>query len=228
MTCIDCPWLIHDRARSDRHSTIHSMVPIPITIGRQRGIILLVALIAIIALAFGGVALVRAVMTGVVIGANVAARQQAMLAATIAVEQDNAALFETGAIADLTRDAPARNYFAARQSGEDPRGVPRALQAAADYPPGAGVIDAGAGFTARHVIERLCLLPGPATVSNCMLSPPSIAAAAGTPSPAEPPRTPYYRVTIRVEGTRGAATFVQAMLGEETAHHRLSWRVLED
>lgn len=193
----------------------------------QRGIILFAALIATVALAYGGVALLRTVMTSVAIGANVSARQQAILAAALAVEQDTAALSDTSVLADTTADDPARNYFAARQSGEDSRGVPSALQTVADYPPGAGLIDAGEGFTVRHLIERLCLLPGAATASNCTLSPPSIAAS-GTPSPTEPPRTPYYRVTVRVDGPRGAAAFIQAMLSEEPGHRRVSWRVLED
>jgi len=195
---------------------------------RQRGLILFVALIATVALAYAGVALLRTVMTSVTIGANVSARQQAILAAAIAVEEDTTALFDTSAPVDTTADDPARNYFAARQSGEDARGVPRALQAVADYPPGAGLLETGEGFTARHLIERLCLLPGAASVSNCTLSPPSIAAASGAPSPTEPPRTPYYRVTVRVDGPRGAATFVQAMLSEEPDHRRVSWRVIED
>lgn len=195
---------------------------------RQRGIILFAALIATVALAYGGVALLRTVMTSVAIGANVSARQQAILAAALAVEQDTAALSDTGVPAGTIADDPARNYFAARQSGEDSRGVPSALQTVADYPPGASLIDAGDGFMVRHLIERLCLLPGAATVSNCTLSPPSVAAASGTPSPTDPPRTPYYRVTVRVDGPRGAATFVQAMLGEEPGHRRVSWRVLED
>lgn len=224
MTRVARRWPAGDGAKTSTRSN-HD---VPAAIRRQRGVILFVALIAMIVLAFGGVAMMRTIMTGVAIGANVAARQHAILAAAVAVEQDTAALFETGAIADVTSDDPVRNYFAARQSGEDARGVPGALQALADYPAGAGVIDAGDGFTARHLVERLCLLPGAATVANCALSPRSVAAASGAPSATEPPRTPYYRVTIRVDGPAGAATFVQAMLGEEPAHHRLSWRVIED
>lgn len=194
---------------------------------RPRGVILLVAMVAVVALAFAGMALVRAVATGVAVDGNVNARQGAIFAASAALEHDVVALFETGAI-DTTRDDPAHNYFASQRTGEDRRGVPRMLVSTADYPADAGVIDAGDGFTARHVIERLCVLPGNATIDNCTLSPPSAAAASGAPAPGEPPREPAYRVTIRVDGPRGVATFVQAMLAGGRANPRLSWQVLDE
>jgi type IV pilus assembly protein PilX len=194
----------------------------------ERGIVLFVALIATLGLTLGGIALVRAVATDVAIGGNIATRQQATLAASAAIEHAVAALFENGAVADATRDDLSNNYFAARQAGEDSRGVPRALQSLADYPAEAATIAIGNGFAARHLVERLCLVPGPATVENCTLAPPSVAAASGAPPVSEPPRTPCYRVTVRVDGPSGAATIVQAMLGEAAPHHRLSWRALDE
>ena len=138
-----------------------------------RGVILLVAMVAVVALAFAGMALVRAVATSAAIGSNVNARQQAIFAASVALERDVVALFEGGGI-DTTNDDPPHNYFASRQAGEDRRGVPAMLLSPADYPAGAGVADAGDGFTVRHVIERLCLLPGAASIENCTLSPSSV------------------------------------------------------
>ena len=193
----------------------------------QRGVILFVALLATMALAMGGITLVRAVATEVAIGGNMAMRRQATLAASVAIEHDVAALFESGDIADATIDNLAHNYYAARQAGEDARGVPHALQSPVNFPPEAATI-AVDGFTLRHMVERLCLLEGTASIENCMLSPPSIAAASGEPSPSESSRTPYYRVTVRIDGPAGAATFVQAMLGETPSRHRLSWRVLDE
>lgn len=193
----------------------------------ERGLILLVAVVAAIALACAGVALVRAVATGVAVGANLAARQHATLAASAALEHAVETLFEAGAV-DTTLDDVARNYFASRQPGEDRRGVPRGLQTIADYPAGAPVIDAGSGYRARHIVERLCLAPGATSVANCTLSPPSVEAASGAPPPGEPPRLPYYRVTIRVDGAAGAATFIQAMLSAAYSNPRRSWRVLDE
>ena len=194
---------------------------------RVRGIILLVAVIAVVALAFAGMALVRAVATGVAISANVSARQQAMFAASAALEHDVVALFEEAAI-DTTNDDPARNYFASRQAGEDRRGVPAVLLSTDTYPAAASIVDAGDGFAVRHAIERLCLLPGEATRDNCTLSPQSVEAASGTPPAGEPPRRPAYRITMRVDGPNGVATFVQAMLSAAHANPRLSWQLLDE
>jgi Tfp pilus assembly protein PilX len=194
---------------------------------RERGIVLLVAMLAAVALALAGMGLVRAVATDATIGANVAARQRAALAASSAVEQAIATLFGAAGI-DPTHDTPSRNYFAARQPAEDLRGVPATLQSLASYPAEFGVIDAGDGFLVRHVVERSCVAPGDASVVTCTLSPPSVEAASGEPPPDEPPRTPFYRVTIRVDGPAAAATFVQVMLSPAQPGYRLSWRTLDE
>ena len=188
---------------------------------------LLIAIVAVMALAFAGMAVVRAVATSVAVGDNVNARRQGAYAATVALEHDVVALFEDAAV-DTTSDDPSHNYFASRRPDEDRRGIPRTLLSEADYPPQASIIDAGDHFTVRHVIERLCTLPGPATRDHCTLSPPSSAAASGAPPEDEPARQPAYRITLRVEGPAGAATYVQAMLSAARANPRLSWRVLDD
>ena len=194
---------------------------------RHEGIVLLIAIVAVAALAFAGMALMRAVATGVAIGDNVNARRQASYAATAALEHDVVALFEAGSI-DPSADDPPHNYFASRQAGEDSRGVPAPLLSAARYPAGASIIDAGDRFAVRHVIERLCTSPGAPTRDNCTLSPPGIEAASGSPPPDEPPREPAYRITLRVEGPGGAATYVQAMVSAAHANPRLSWRTLDE
>ena len=193
----------------------------------QRGVILLVAMVTAVALAFAGMSLVRAVATGVAIGGNVDARQQAMLAASAALESDVAALFGRSAIATASDDL-AHNYFASHHAGEDARGVPSVLQSIVAYPTTLPVLEVGDGHAGRHVIERLCIVPGEASVANCMLSPPSVEAASGTPPPGEPPRRPYYRITIRVDGPAAAATFVQSVVSDTHANPRLSWRLLDE
>ena len=189
---------------------------------------LFIAMITTIAMAFAAMSLLRGSFVTTAIGGNLAARQNATLAAFAAIERDVAALYGSAAITDPDVDDPGGNYYASRQAGEDARGVPRVLQRIADYPAEAGLLAAEGGLAIRHVVERLCVAPGPASGENCTLSPPSVAAALGSPDPAEPPRTPCYRVTVRVDGPGGATGFAQAMLGAEPAGHRLSWRVLDE
>src|SRR6476619_3877155 len=132
----------------------------------QRGVVLFVAMLAIIALD-------RAVATDATIGGNVDARTHATLLASDAIEHALAALFETGAIADRLNDDLQHSYFASKQPGEDGRSVPRALQVIASYPTDAAVVDAGDRHQLRYLIERLCLRPGAAAADNCTLTPPA-------------------------------------------------------
>ena len=194
---------------------------------REHGTVLLVAAVVTVALAAVGMGMLRAVTTGATAGANLASQQSATLAASMALERAVATLFEAGAV-DPAADDVTRNYFAVRADGEDTRGVPGTLQSLARYPEAAQVIDAGNGYRVRHLIERSCIAPGIASIATCTLSPPSVEAALGVPPPGEPPRTPYYRVTIRVDGAGGTTTFVQATLCAARANPRCSWRVLDE
>ncbi len=197
-------------------------------ISKERGVVMFVALFAVLALTMTAVVLARTLAIDVAIGGNLVLRHHATLIASDAIERALAGLFESGAIADKTQDDVAHNYFASRQASEDARAIPAALKSIGAYPPEALVVPAEDGATLRYIIERICRSSGAASTENCALTPPSVQAASGAPPAAEPPRTPYYRVTVRVDAPGGATTFVQAMLGEEPTHHRLSWRVLDE
>lgn len=193
----------------------------------QRGVVLVIALVTSVALAAAALALVRASTVAASVGSNVHARRQAALAASAAIER---------AVVDLLRDARidpraddlAHNYFATLQPGEDARGVPRALQSVADYPPDAGVIDVEGGYRVRHVIERSCVAAGDAARETCALSPPSIEAAQGMPGSGEPPRQPSFRVSVRVDGPSGAALHAVALLSASHPNPRVSMRILDE
>jgi Tfp pilus assembly protein PilX len=193
----------------------------------ERGVVLLVALVTSIALAYASMALIRAASISSTVVANVHARSVAMLAASAALETDVAALFRDRVI-DTRADDPAHNYYATEQPGADVRGVPAALQSLANYPADAALIEVADAFHVRHVVERLCLAAGDATPDNCTLSPPSVAAAQGAPPAGEPPREPSFRISVRVDAAAGAATFVQAIVSAAHANPRLSWRVLDE
>jgi hypothetical protein len=203
-------------------TVLRTRTGLSLTPDRQRGVVIFIAMLAIIALLLAGAALDRAVGTDAATSANVAERTRMLLAAPIAVEHAVAALFE-GGIADAATDDLVHNYFAAKQAGDDARGVPRALQSITRYPAEATVLVPTDGYALRHVIERLCLRDGPPAVDHCTLSPP--ANVSDAPSS---PRAPYYRVTVRADGPAGSAAFVQVLLGGDPAARRLSWRALDD
>ena len=189
---------------------------------RERGIVVFVALIAMVLLSLAAVALMRSVHTNTLVVGNLAFRQAAVSLSTAAVEKAVYDLFPpTRTIADPTNHDLARNYYAFRQGGEDANGVPVALQGANPppaYPGGAQVVtDAATGNTVRYVIERMCTaasLGKPAAPNECEMIPPKqpYAKEAQQKKGIPLPKIPYYRMTVRVDGPGNSVAFSQAML----------------
>ena len=192
---------------------------------RQRGVVLFIALIVMVAMSLAAIALIRSVDTTNAIVGNLAFRMASILPANASIEQAASALFSDADIAavvhipDKKVDLPAENYYARRLPGEDARGVPALLQkrsTASTLPKQFDADDSDTAATNTHVtylIERMCLATGAATIGNCDLVPPKgnpgdtlgdINFGAGS--------IPFYRVTVRVDGPQNTATFVQAML----------------
>lgn len=178
-------------------------------------------------LTLAGVSLVRKALATASVSGSIAMRHNLAFAGLAAVEAATTLITRGVASADPTVDAPASNYYASRQSGEDVRSMPAALQTLATYPAGARTLAAG-DLTIRYVVERLCASPGPAAPERCTLSPPSIAAIVGPPDPSEPTPAPYYRVSARIDAPDGSAGYVQAMLGPGDAARRLAWRIIDE
>ena len=187
--------------------------------GRQRGVVLIIALIVMVALALAGIALIRSVETNTAVVGNLALSQSATLPANLAVEEAVNALYEKNLIADVNKNLPAENYFATRQANEDARGVPDVLTTKAKADTLARKLDGGYGNEVRYVIERMCAagIPDPPSRSDvvqyCDMLPPK---PSGTTTmetdKIELPRIPLYRLTVRVDGPRNTVSFLQVML----------------
>ena len=194
---------------------------------RQRGVVLFIALIVMVAMSLAAIALIRSVDTTNAIVGNLAFRMASILPANASIEQAAAALFADADIASVVHitdteknfDKESENYYARRLAGEDARGVPLLLQkqtTASALPKQFDAKDSAALATDTHVtylIERMCLATGQPTPNNCDLMRPkgnpgdTIGDAnSGTVS------VPVYRVTVRVDGPKNTASFVQAML----------------
>ena len=107
----------------------------PVAPHRQRGIVVFVALIAVVMLSLAAVALIRSVHTSTLVVGNLAFRSAAMSMSTAAVEKAVFDMFPpTATIADLRNHDLNRNYYATLQPGENALGVPAALQSIGAYP----------------------------------------------------------------------------------------------
>jgi type IV pilus assembly protein PilX len=190
----------------------------------QRGVILFIALIVLVAMSLAGIALMRSVDTNVMIAGNLAFRQGATLAADRAFEDPDPA---KGAIAWLRNpnntpllmaDQSVPYYWANWQSGVNL--LSEAFWANANANAWKDLGNDSNGNRVRYVIHRMCQLAGDqnAPNANCV----RVASAATTASTKGAvgygqqallgATSTYYRVTVRIDGPRNTVSYVQAML----------------
>ena len=198
----------------------------PGTVRRQRGVVLFIALIAMVVLSLAGVALIRSVDTAGSVAGNIAFREASTTAVNLAVEQAVNWVFLSGLNIEL--DDSARHYYAKLQAGEKPNGIPALLSGtyktmSPAYTAAIGAADVfkTTNVEVRSVIERVCApaAPIPMTflqkVQYCDQLPPKVSVAKTSmklKGPTLPP-IPLYRITVRVDvpGTN-TTTYAQAML----------------
>ena len=188
---------------------------------RQRGIVVFVALIAVVLMSLAAVALMRSVHTNTLVVGNIAFRQAAQAMAAAAVEKAVYEMFPpTAVIPDLKVHNAARNYYASVQPNQDSMGVPQLLQGNLGAYAGQIIRDSTdpvIAITARYVIERMCdddALGLDATQKDCEMIPPKQSPAKETnlKKGIVLPRIPYYRMTVRVDGPGNSVAYSQAML----------------
>jgi type IV pilus assembly protein PilX len=194
----------------------------------QRGVVLFIALIVLVAMTLAGIALMRSVDTNVLIAGNLAFRQSTTMAGDWGIEAARAWLTaNTGT--PLYNSQPAitdgSSYFSNFQSGVDLIGVGVTSDDFNWNSTSARNLGTdSAGNEVRYVIHRLCALSGDpnSATANCVkftggggVAPASTGTkgTVGYGSAALPGvSSVYYRVTVRVTGPRNTVSFVQAIL----------------
>jgi Tfp pilus assembly protein PilX len=194
---------------------------------RERGAILFVALIVLVAMSLAGIALMRSVDTNVLIAGNLAFRQGATAGGDWGVEDARAWISGNAAILNQDQPPGATFYWANWQQNLDLIGNnPDPL--VADYNwNSSDPRDLGfdtAGNQVKYVIHRLCDTAGAPNVVQCVKSSLSGAGGgvpcAGCSNQVQPlgggnvaPGTAVlYRITVRIAGPRNTVSFVQAVL----------------
>jgi Tfp pilus assembly protein PilX len=194
----------------------------------ERGVILFIALIVLVAMSLAGIALMRSVDTNVLIAGNLAFRQGATMAADWGIEAARSWLDANKAGTTLENDQPGvtngGGYWANWQSAADLYGGTSTT--ADDYNWNNATVvgtDAG-GNEVRYVIHRLCSQAGSTTSSSVSCVKVGGAGGAGASSSGTKGTTSYgsaglpgvsstyYRVTVRVAGPRNTLSYVQAIV----------------
>jgi Tfp pilus assembly protein PilX len=178
----------------------------------QRGVSLIIALIALVAMTLAGLALLRSADTSNVISGNLAFREASLHATDVGVET---ALTSINTIATSSPDAVAPagcasgacNYYPTIQAAVTAAGVPTVIDWTA-VP--STTVDSS--YAVQYVVDRLCDGPTPVTdvATKCMnLTGTSVGSKkAGAVSFTSASQV-YYRVTVRVVGPRNSQSIVQ-------------------
>jgi type IV pilus assembly protein PilX len=186
----------------------------------QKGVVLFIALIVLVALSLAGIALVRSVDTSNVIAGNLAFKQGTIQAGDIGVEAAVNVL-PTIIASSLNSDQTTTTYwYYATRRETDTAGVPTTKQYG-----GAGTATAIdwstvpiaqtlAGNSVQIVIDRLCRPPLPVVdvEGQCFAEMGGGGSKKVGADVFDLPTTLYYRATVRVSGPRNSISMVQAIL----------------
>jgi len=177
----------------------------------QKGVVLFIALIVLVAMTLAGIALSRSVGTGVMIAGNLAFQRGAAHSADAAIEAARTWLSAQSAVA--LRDDQAPGYYASWQPAFNPQTF---NWAAAGRSAGTDA----AGNSMSYVIHRLCQNAGESVNAPGQQCVTLQSSGTGTPKgggsygflPLIGTLQVYYRVTVRVSGPRNTVSYVQAVM----------------
>jgi type IV pilus assembly protein PilX len=176
----------------------------PRTAKGNRGIVLILVLLVMVAMTLAGMAVMRSTFTSNRVAANLAFRQAAVHSADAglwaAADWLQANKSGTTLHSNISTSGTATGYFAQR-------GDPSSTQSWHAYwentLSSSGRVNTmsadSAGNTVKYVIHRLCSATGAPTSGTCEASP-------------DAPGQWYYRITVRVEGPRNTRSYVQAVM----------------
>lgn len=211
--------------------------PLPQQRAAQRGVVLFITLIVLVALALAALAMYRGSMGSTLVATNVVYKQAAINLADNGTQVATAAILQrstTGGAAVENDDGP-NGYFAAVPTNDPNYADPSAwdwtgadanavvLTASQVCGADATCIANSGGLTVYYKIHRMCNLAGPynSAANACALTIAADPAATGsslgvgatvfTGKPAL-----YYRITTRVDGPRNTRTITQTMVAVQT------------
>jgi hypothetical protein len=184
---------------------------------RQRGIVLIITLLVLVALSLTAISLTRTVDTATLIAGNIAFKQGTTTMADRGVEAARTWL-TINAGSTLESHSPGNGYFANWQDvdfiGNDPAKIDFDWNAA----PLLAGMTADDPYAVRYAIHRLCELPGQPTAVPCQKTPvggtslsTKGAGSYGAYALATSSQV-YFQVTVRVNGPRNTVSYVQAIL----------------
>jgi Tfp pilus assembly protein PilX len=194
----------------------------------QSGVVLFIALMALVVMSLAAVALIRSVDTNSLIAGNLSYKQTAAISSSYGIESMADTLgVKALALADIT-DA-VNGYYARCTTFDTSPARPcngENLTADASWMPGVSSRRAdGVGIVAgvdaygnsiQYIVERMCSQVGAVSKPNCLLSPVNLKKRPYNVRTQYPPNglidIPLYRVTVRVTGPKNTVSYIQAFI----------------
>lgn len=181
----------------------------------QRGVALVIVLIALVILMISGVALVKSFGVSMTQSGNLAFKRDLKNEAERAV-LTGVTLLTSGTLSTETAriaDSLSNNYSATRLTSNS-YGIPLVLMDDSRFSSagmtGADITDANTGVTLRYVIDRQCQAAGEITATTCVtMSESTDSSVDGLHQQIKSESRPIYRISVRASGPRNTQVFIQ-------------------
>jgi type IV pilus assembly protein PilX len=195
---------------------------------RERGLVLIIALIVLVAMTLASLAMIRSVDTSTIIAGNIAFKQSAVASADAGIESA-IAWITSNVGATLEKDSTSNGYYATSQDGLDLTGLTTSGNATDDLDwSSSSTVKKLAADAARnevaYVIHRMCNSAGQLNATTCATD--ESVQGGGSMGSSRQMTTyqpgswssvanrAYYRITVRVTGPRNTVNFVQAIVSQ--------------
>ncbi len=191
------------------------------TRGAQRGVVLIVALVVLVAMSLGGIAIMRSVDTSTLIAGNMAFKQRTLRGAEAGIEAAINWVNANGAALNTDSSGPGQSGYYSSVSPTDRF----KWELASSWDNAKLVGTDAAGNTVHYMIHRMCSMPGVGISAANQLcatdagsggtnfeKPGEGASNVGGGTPFTARSKMYLRITVRSAGPRNAVSYLQAMI----------------
>lgn len=186
----------------------------------QRGLVVFVSLIVLVAMTLAGLAVMRSSGTAILTAGNLAFKQNTVISGDAGIEQALTNYLRVAGPVSLQNDGPAGSGYYATWL------IPGAPPTEFDPITWTGWGDPGkraaagvdvAGNSVSYVIHRMCMNPGPVDQDNCVvlqgdLTGGSKGGTAYGEKAIKGETMPWFRITARIVGPKNTVSYVQSMV----------------
>ncbi len=187
---------------------------------RQRGVVLFIALIVLVAMTLAGIGMMRSVDTATIVAGNIGFKQASINSGDSGIETAFQWLLNNAGSTTLNVDSSTNGYYSSAPATDPNWNDPTTWTNAVSV--NAGAQDA-AGNQIDYIIHRMCTLPNVSFNGSNGVNPQQCAiktsnnpsASGGSQKAGAVQFTTtsnlYYRITSRIRGPRNTTSYVQVM-----------------